>query len=419
MSRAGHLERKSVARIAVVPLLLRLFAGLAYASAKARTYYEFHAFAGDTGDLRTIAFAPDGRTAVSGHWNSTAKIWNATTGKQLHLLSGHSGVVLSVAFCDGGATVLSGSADGTARLWNVTTGDLLQTFGLNSGFTVSVACATDAPTVLAGSSSGVANLWDGDSGKSLGPLEDEGSPVDGIVSVALSSDGTLAFTATQKNLAFIWNVASRRVLHTLRGHEAWVLAASFSADGNFVVTGSHDRTARLWRTSSGHLESTFKGHFGSVCAVAINRNGSRVLTGSHDSTARVWSRRKSKELQKFTRKGQVIAISFADKIVASSVAADGTDAAAALSFEEGGVGGSSTCSTDAHGVNVLDGTCRAERADGHTSGAGASEPTAVVVGWLRKRILEPDRTDRLECEANCAALEAEEKKKKEMPVFEI
>ena len=48
---------------------------------------------GHTGEVSSVAFAPDGKTLATGSWDQTVKVWDITTGKELATLKGHSGVV--------------------------------------------------------------------------------------------------------------------------------------------------------------------------------------------------------------------------------------------------------------------------------------------------------------------------------------
>jgi len=54
-------------------------------------------------------------------------------------------------------------------------------------------------------------------------------------------------TGSLDKTARLWDTASGKELHVLRGHEGVVWSAQFASDGKTVVTASFDKTARLWR----------------------------------------------------------------------------------------------------------------------------------------------------------------------------
>src|SRR5262249_24349717 len=61
----------------------------------------------------------DGRTALSGSWDSWVKLWDVATGKELRTFRGHTRAVQSVAFSPDGRNALSGGSDGTLKLWDL------------------------------------------------------------------------------------------------------------------------------------------------------------------------------------------------------------------------------------------------------------------------------------------------------------
>ena len=72
---------------------------------------------GHSGNVRSVAFSPDGTRVVSGSADKTIKIWSATTGEVVQTLDGHSDTVKSVAFSPDGTRVVSGSYDKTVKIW--------------------------------------------------------------------------------------------------------------------------------------------------------------------------------------------------------------------------------------------------------------------------------------------------------------
>ena len=57
---------------------------------------------GHTGAVRSVAFSPDSRHALSGSDDKTVRMWDARTGKCLRVLEGHTESVLSVAWSSDG-----------------------------------------------------------------------------------------------------------------------------------------------------------------------------------------------------------------------------------------------------------------------------------------------------------------------------
>ena len=75
-----------------------------------------------------VLIGPDGRRIVTGSVDGTAKLWEATSGKELLTLKGHGGRVHSVAFSPDGRRIASGGDDRTARIWDVATADQVATW---------------------------------------------------------------------------------------------------------------------------------------------------------------------------------------------------------------------------------------------------------------------------------------------------
>ena len=73
--------------------------------------------------IASVAFSPDGSKIVSGSWDCTIRVWDASTGVQvLPALQGHDDYIRSVAFSPDGSKIVSGSWNKTIRVWDASTG---------------------------------------------------------------------------------------------------------------------------------------------------------------------------------------------------------------------------------------------------------------------------------------------------------
>ncbi len=59
----------------------------------------------------SAAYSPDGKSIVTASDDSTARIWDAATGKELRELTGHSDYVSSAAYSPDGKSIVTASGD--------------------------------------------------------------------------------------------------------------------------------------------------------------------------------------------------------------------------------------------------------------------------------------------------------------------
>lgn len=101
---------------------------------------------------------------------------------------------------------------------------------------------------------------------------------EGLMTVAVSPDGSRIATGGNDALVKIWDAATGKELASLAGHSAPIFTVAFSPDGELVASSSQDKTARLWVVSSGELLATYKGHKNPVPCVAFSPDGTQVAS---------------------------------------------------------------------------------------------------------------------------------------------
>jgi WD40 repeat protein len=271
----------------------------------AATDTEIKRFEGHGDKVTAVAFAPDGKTVITGSYDETARLWDATTGTEIRRFEGHDSPVNAVAFAPDGRTVITGSEDNTARLWDAATGTEIRRFEGHDSPVNAVAFAPDGRTVTTGSDDNTARLWDAATGTEIRRFEGHGDPV---TAVAFAPDGRTIITGSDDNTARLWDTATGTEIRRFEGHGNPVNAVAFAPDGRTFITGSDDSTARLWDAATGTEIRRFEGHGSSVTAVACAPGGSTVITGSFDNTARLWDAATGTEIRRLERHGDWITV---------------------------------------------------------------------------------------------------------------
>jgi WD40 repeat protein len=108
-------------------------------------------FIGNTSEVFSVAFSSDGKYALTGSNDWTARLWNVRTGREVRTFAGHTGGVTSIAFSPDGRYLLTGSIDRTARLWNIRSGKEVRTFSGSAVMLFGVAFSPDGKYVVAAS----------------------------------------------------------------------------------------------------------------------------------------------------------------------------------------------------------------------------------------------------------------------------
>lgn len=236
--------------------------------------------AGHSSTVKAVAFSPDGRQALSGSVDKTVKLWDIAIGKEIRTMNGHSMAVDAVAFSPDGRHALSGGME--LKLWDTKTGEEIRDFKghsdlIASGVTIAqaVAFSPDGRQALSAGPLEM-RLWDVGSGTQIRRLH--GNSL-GLGSTAFSPDGLRVLSGGDKTTK-IWDVTTGKMVGALEEVDAYGVAAAiaFSPDGRQILSGHYDTTLKLRDVATGKLIRTLKGHTGMVTSVAFSRDGRQALS---------------------------------------------------------------------------------------------------------------------------------------------
>ena len=167
-----------------------------------------HELSHGKGNLRSLAWSPDGKWLATGATDKLARVWNAATGKIEHELSGHTGTISTLAWSPDGTNLASAAEDKTVRLWDPRTGTLVATY---DQFPETMNIGNDRHSLAWDTNSrlGILFPWlTGDNWLCLGPTGHyRGSPgvEEQIVYVAMHEDGSQrTYTPAEFSEKFGW-----------------------------------------------------------------------------------------------------------------------------------------------------------------------------------------------------------------------
>ncbi len=235
--------------------------------------------------VKDVALSPDERWGLSASCKTMEDtacvegeliLWDLETGSEVRRFEGHTGWVNSVAFSPEGQTALSGSADGALILWDLATGAIVRRFEGHTGAVNSVQFGPDGQSLLSGSADTTLILWNVATGEIVRRFKGHADAVNGV---AFSPDGKRAVSGSGDGVLLLWEMATGDVIHRFEEHSDAVNSVAFSPDGSIIFSGDEGSWLRVYDARSGEEDRNRPHTYGqAVTDISISPSGRAVLS---------------------------------------------------------------------------------------------------------------------------------------------
>jgi cytochrome c len=190
-------------------------------------------------------------------------------------LRGHGGPVRALAISPDGQTAVTGSFDSTAIRWSLTRDAAEQVLRFHADAVNAVVLLRDGRAATAGADGRIA-IWTPGKAQPDAVLEGHTAP---IAALAASPDGATLASASWDYTVRLWPLAGGAP-RVLDGHTQNVNGVAFSPDSRTLVSVSYDQSIRIWPLS-GSSAPTVITMPTPLNAVAVGSNG-EIVTGGAD-----------------------------------------------------------------------------------------------------------------------------------------
>jgi cytochrome c len=189
-------------------------------------------------------------------------------------LRGHGGPVRALAVSPDGQTAVTGSFDSTAIRWSLARNAAEQVLRFHADAVNAVALLRDGRVATAGADGRIA-IWSPGKTEPDAVLEGHGAP---IVALAVSPDGATLASASWDQTVRLWPLAGGAP-RVFEGHTQNVNGVAFAPDGRTLVSVSYDQGVRIWPLSD-TTAPTVVAMPAPLNAVAIGGDGEIAVGGA-------------------------------------------------------------------------------------------------------------------------------------------
>jgi hypothetical protein len=115
----------------------------------------------------------------------------------------------------------------------------------------------------------------------------------GVNSVAVTSDGRFAVSASQDKTLKVWDLGTGQAVRTLQVHASSVTGVTVTSDGRIAVSASEDKTLKVWDLATGQTITALATHASLMCC-AVTPDAKTLLAGDSEGALHILDWRNAK-----------------------------------------------------------------------------------------------------------------------------
>jgi cytochrome c len=238
---------------------------------------------GHGGPVRALAISPDGQSAISGSFDSTAIRWSLSRNTAEQVLRFHADAVNAAVWLGDGRAATAG-ADGRIAIWSVGKAEPDAVLEGHTAPIVSLAASPDGVTLASASWDQTVRLWPLRGGAPR-VLEGHTQNVNGL---AFAPDGRTLVSVGYDQSLRIWPL-SGAVPPTVVAMPSPLNAVSVGADGEIVAGGADGKLYFL--TSTGRIAGEVAAGPRPVISIAVSPDGALVAAANVGGSVAVVDRK--------------------------------------------------------------------------------------------------------------------------------